>query len=484
MLSDRKIALRRANVVFASICFLCAAYMSLMQVFRYLANEDTSSITNKLFNQTPRDQYPTFSICFKGLDVYWRKEEMLFNTLGVTSSQYVATLKGYGQRYEFDETTHLYSKIPVHLNNATLIDVENVILDKNKVIIGAEFNAQQESYTRSFGKGRRGKKLTYNPFSVGYQTYHEICFTRKSIFEPNLKRAYDLVFLDSSLFRIGTNLNVEMRIIVHYPGQLIRNFEKPSFKSTLGSYIKDKVLEIKLSSFTKLSKRPDSNVKCNPDLEHDDLKFLQKVIEHLDCVPVYWSYTLESMKKFRFPIKTSTLCKTSEKLKNASEQIRYFKQVFGRYEPPCVEMTSLPIITREVDQLEQQFLVKFTYPVSFYQEIKNIREFTMETFWSTAGGYLGFFLGYSLLQVPELLQASASYFRNMRLSVIIGEFDCIFIIRSNYSIKYMYHIYIEYLSLYHYRTCCHKNIRTIFEFVWKEQTWLKLNDSNGRNQPF
>ena len=147
MLSDRKIALRRANVVFASICFLCAAYMSLMQVFRYLANEDTSSITNKLFNQTPRDQYPTFSICFKGRDVYWSKEKMLFNILGVTSSQYVDTLKGNGQRYEFDEKTHLYNKVRVDLSNVTSIDFENVILDVNNVIIGTEFNAQNKSFT-------------------------------------------------------------------------------------------------------------------------------------------------------------------------------------------------------------------------------------------------------------------------------------------------------------------------------------------------
>ena len=82
---------------------------------------------------------------------------MLFNTLGVTSSQYASALKGYGQRYEFDETTRLYNKVPVDLSNATLIDAEHLILDKNKVIIGAEFNAQQERYTRSFGKGRRGK---------------------------------------------------------------------------------------------------------------------------------------------------------------------------------------------------------------------------------------------------------------------------------------------------------------------------------------
>ena len=38
-----------------------------------------------------------------------------------------------------------------------------------------------------------------------------------------------------------------------------------------------------------------------------------------------------------------------------------------------------------------------------YQEIVNIQEFSFESFWSAVGGFLGMFLGYSLLQLPELL---------------------------------------------------------------------------------
>ena len=347
---------------------------------------------------------------------------MLFNVLGVTSSQYVDTLKGNGQRYELDVKTHLYNKVQVDLSNVTLLDFENVILDTKKVILGAEFNTENKSYTRSFGKGKGGQKLTYNPFYVGYQTYHDICYTRKSNYTGNLKRTYDLISLDSSLLHFGNNLNVEMRIIVHHPGQLIRNLDKPCFTSTLGSYIKSKVLEIKLSSFTKLSKRPDSNIRCNPDLENDDLKFLQEVIKYLDCIPVYWSYLLGRLDKFRISNKRFTLCKTFEKLRMAADSIDDFRQVLQRYEPPCEEMVALPIITREIDQSEQRFLVKVTYAVSFYQEIKNVKEFTLETFWSTAGGYLGIFLGYSLLQVPELLKISAAYFQNMNLSILIGKF--------------------------------------------------------------
>ena len=129
MLNDPKIAIGRLKVIFGMVCFLLAAYFTHTQGIRYLANEDTSSITHKQFNQTPRDKYPTFSICFRGEDVYWKKEDMLFQALGVTSTQYVQTLKGDGQRYEYDEMTRLYSKERVDLSNITSIDFGDVILD-------------------------------------------------------------------------------------------------------------------------------------------------------------------------------------------------------------------------------------------------------------------------------------------------------------------------------------------------------------------
>ena len=166
-----------------------------------------------------------------------------------------------------------------------------------------------------------------------------------------------------------------------------------------------------------MSKRSDSNVKCNPNLENDDQKFAEEIINHLNCVPDYWSYLQEgtdlSTSKF-------SLCKTFPKLRNATDNVKHFKQVLESYEPPCEEMTSMVTFSRELNQLQRQFLIKIIYPESFYQEIKNVRDFTFETFWSTAGGYLGFFLGYSLLQIPDLLHYCPTYFRNIRLPAVLG----------------------------------------------------------------
>ena len=142
------------------------------------------------------------------------------------------------KRYEYDEKTGLYNKEPVVLTNGTPIDVRNVALEPGTVIIGAEFRTQQDNHATYFGNGKGGKRLEEHPFYIGYQTYDEICFTRNSDYEYNLIRIHDLILLDRSLLNPGTNLNLEIRIIVHYPGHLVRNFDKPSFRSFLGSYIK------------------------------------------------------------------------------------------------------------------------------------------------------------------------------------------------------------------------------------------------------
>ena len=48
-------------------------------------------------------------------------------------------------------------------------------------------------------------------------------------------------------------------------------------------------------------------------------------------------------------------------------------------------------------------LIKLEYRERHYQEIKYAEDFGFESFWSGLGGYVGIFLGYSLLQIPELL---------------------------------------------------------------------------------
>ena len=48
-------------------------------------------------------------------------------------------------------------------------------------------------------------------------------------------------------------------------------------------------------------------------------------------------------------------------------------------------------------------LMELAYMDESYQEFINAREFGFESFWAGVGGFVGMFLGYSFLQIPDTL---------------------------------------------------------------------------------
>ena len=78
------------------------------------------------------------------------------------------------------------------------------------------------------------------------------------------------------------------------------------------------------------------------------------------------------------------------------------------YHPPCVEMRIPVSVHREISKnnggVEKGKLKLYlSYTTEDFQEIVNVKAFDVETLWSSVGGFIGIFLGYSLLQIPEIL---------------------------------------------------------------------------------
>ena len=72
------------------------------------------------------------------------------------------------------------------------------------------------------------------------------------------------------------------------------------------------------------------------------------------------------------------------------------------YDQPCNYMKV------SVGALQQPYyldyiLMELAYMDESYQEFINAREFGLESFWAGVGGFVGMFLGYSFLQIPETL---------------------------------------------------------------------------------
>ena len=72
-----------------------------------------------------------------------------------------------------------------------------------------------------------------------------------------------------------------------------------------------------------------------------------------------------------------------------------------------------------VDYSSELSLLKVIYKNDYYQQIKYVPDFGFESFWSGVGGFVGIFLGYSMMQFPEMMGnyvlASIQYFYSTRI---------------------------------------------------------------------
>ena len=83
------------NYAFQLICVILVGIVISDFTFRYLENADASSIGFKQFNKSPRDKYPTFSICLWGSkNLYRPLENELENNFGISLNEYSMLLKG------------------------------------------------------------------------------------------------------------------------------------------------------------------------------------------------------------------------------------------------------------------------------------------------------------------------------------------------------------------------------------------------------
>ena len=407
ILAHPKHLLLRSQKVFGLTCFLLAAYMSVSQIVRFLENRDTSSISYKILNQSPQDKYPTYSVCLNGPNIFWKHEKLLFEGLGLLSEQYVQILKhNDGWRYKYDRSLRLYTKEPMSMDNISNLHMTKIQLRTEDVFEAANLISQDPDIQKNYKRSVNGTQIPTIPFHIGFQTADLVCLTRDSTDEVGSTRLHDIILLQPDLFNIGNQLDLKINILVHYPGQLVRAIDTPSFKSTLEVYRNRSLnpLDLKISHITTLRKRPTSNIPCNEISEDDDRKFQSQIINRIGCVPLYWNYIRFHHKGFRS-------CMSPKDVKRANHYIQNYRDVLSSYDPPCIEMKTLVTVTRDEVQFKQEGQIRVTFIDKTYQEIENVQDFSFETFWSSLGGFIGIFLGYSVLQIPELLV-------NVRVSVL------------------------------------------------------------------
>ena len=193
-------------------------------------------------------------------------------------------------------------------------------------------------------------------------------------------------------------------MFVHYPEQLIRNLDKPKYSAHKTKFLRNiepngniRGLEFKISQVQTLRKRHDSNTPCNKEIDSYDMYLLKELSKDLNCVPSYWIDILRGHHELEE-------CTSSKKLQLAYGNISDVKNILSWNQIPCDEMLLLSIdsINEKPDPVPKDIVIKFYYAEPIYEEIKYTKAIGFVNWLSNVGGFLGIFLGVSMMQFPEL----------------------------------------------------------------------------------
>ena len=115
-------------------------------------------------------------------------------------------------------------------------------------------------------------------------------------------------------------------------------------------------------------------------------------------------------------------CDTPLQLENANKYIENVEEVMSSYDPPCVEMTSVVKLTRDLEQRDEKFEISIQYVQTFYQEIQNKVLYTFEVYFSSLGGFVGICVGTSMMEIPNVLEHLTSKARQTKQPAFLGKY--------------------------------------------------------------
>ena len=223
----------------------------------------------------------------------------------------------------------------------------------------------------------------------------------------------------------------DIRIFVHQKGQLLKNLGLPHFALDNGFLKKEKKrfksgfkykIDLYANAVDVLHKRQDSVRPCNDKLHNEDAVWIQNAIRLLNCTPSFLKPAKSILGMNEIPL-SHEACNKENLFKFHSQYApeSNFDSVARFYEHPCREMesivtssaTSIPNSERSIlvsgdlavgsSNKVSDLEIKLHYRTQHYKLSSNEKSFTLLSLWSEIGGFIGMFLGYSLLQFPELL---------------------------------------------------------------------------------
>ena len=410
-----------AHALFWVICGGFSIYTTYRQFKRYFENADAPMISFNPFNQFPEDDvYPDVTFCFSEIpkrsgSIY--NNEYLMEQNNLNKKDYQNLLLGNEKTWNAKSNGTIVSNI--NFDNVTIQLEDLVIYYYVTLLEGASPITGDQVMEKTF------------------QIPGKVCFTRS--FGKLL--GHSLITVESFKMRLS---NSYVTVFVHYPGNVLRTvfgmdwiwkssltITKENIKSVTNKY------ELMVNQMSVLKKRESAVKPCDPT-PTDDKRFWKELQSRLNCTPSYWESLFISND---INISNASSCNHFDEFKELqnmiwtkpmAKQVKLKEDIFSSFTMPCNEMS---IIVGKEEKLKKEctgskekcrkekndFLLKISYRTQKYQEVRNVEDFGVESLFSYIGGYVGIFVGYSLLNLLDDCFSLTAYFFRVSRNVALPE---------------------------------------------------------------
>ena len=373
-----------------------------------------STISFRQFNHESKDMYPDITFCLEKNHLKNSIEEFQ-----VSSNTFSNIMKG---NFPLNMEDQNISKEIASLNS------DLYFTDLKEILLSFKFTTtgNTTSYSKTKDSSKDGQRKVDSFFQTTYVDPDKKCFTRNS----QLERATGIVRKEDEIaLTFYSRLDeTKLKIFLHHPGQFIRNIKSPIIDvTTKRENIAQKVILL-ISDVMNFKRRNKANEPCDERMTDDGENLRRKVILEVNCRPSYWSSFAIHPEYGQANI---PFCSTPNELKKAYKQIQNLSNIVSSTQS-CTEMfisssAQSNMIMSDVGTGQIHLLIR--YRNSHYQQIINSRDFDFDSMFSAIGGFVGIFMGYSLLQVTALLELSIV--RNFRKgAAILATSFCTFFTES------------------------------------------------------
>ena len=389
---------RYFEVLFRLLCSAATIGTVSWCIYLYLLDEDVTLVDFKTFHDTILDFYPSTSIC-------------------LTVPYNDTKLQKYGNHVKgFSYSEFLGGKF--WSDTMANIPYDEVALNPKDHFLSYRLMLRNGSiYSGNFGKNDNANSTPKWPLPfVSFTTFNTRCFGFDAPFIEGQKIVRYEAKVNGEIFPKRVRPNIEnwwfnertFLILLHYRNQLLRTQSwKDRWPTRSNQSSESYQISLDVSSMEVVQSRSKRNHMCNEVLTDYDDNVFESVITSVGCKPMY--FTLNNSLPW---------CTAKEQMKRIGELHLSYFAIDNVDHIRCRRLEKLQFAATEHDveaSATPTITIELSYKDLTYKEIKKVRAYGTQTLIGNAGGYLGLFVGYTLVSFPDMLKSAVKFINHLIL---------------------------------------------------------------------